>query len=279
VLSDQNLSEAVFTLQRHDLAPEVREVVEEAGRLLGEGREGEARALVEKAEALIAMARGSDTTAGKVNGAVTGNGNRAPMVEALIAPLAAKLATGFTGVLTSVLEEIHHYTGDQIQAVAKSLQDHIAQMQTALRDFAGVGERLEQLANEQHAGLLSLRQGQDDLWTAVRALQAADGEQNDSIARVSSTTEELSNHLVIHVDGVASRFAAMEERLTALDQFAQDIQPQLDTIAARLDGQTETLLHLEQRQVQRVATLNQVLDSLARLREPEPAEVGLPAVA
>jgi chromosome segregation ATPase len=152
-------------------------------------------------------------------------------------------------------------------------------MQTALRDFAGVGERLEQLANEQHAGLLSLRQGQDDLWTAVRALQAADGEQNDSIARVSSTTEELSNHLVIHVDGVASRFAAMEERLTALDQFAQDIQPQLDTIAARLDGQTETLLHLEQRQVQRVATLNQVLDSLARLREPEPAEVGLPAVA
>jgi DNA repair exonuclease SbcCD ATPase subunit len=279
VLSDQNLSEAVFTLQRHDLAPEVREVVEEAARLLGEGREGEARALVEKAEALIAMARGSDTTAGKVNGAVTGNGNRAPMVEALIAPLAAKLATGFTGVLTSVLEEIHHYTGDQIQAVAKSLQDHIAQMQTALRDFAGVGERLEQLANEQHAGLLSLRQGQDDLWTAVRALQAADGEQNDSIARVSSTTEELSNHLVIHVDGVASRFAAMEERLTALDQFAQDIQPQLDTIAARLDGQTETLLHLEQRQVQRVATLNQVLDSLARLREPEPAEVGLPAVA
>jgi hypothetical protein len=279
VLSDQNLSEAVFTLQRHDLAPEVREVVEEAGRLLGEGREGEARALVEKAEALIAMARGSDTTAGKVNGAVTGNGNRAPMVEALIAPLAAKLATGFTGVLTSVLEEIHHYTGDQIQAVAKSLQDHIAQMQTALRDFAGVGERLEQLANEQHAGLLSLRQGQDDLWTAVRALQAADGEQNDSIARVSSTTEELSNHLVIHVDGVASRFAAMEERLTALDQSVQDIQPQLDTIAARLDGQTETLLHLEQRQVQRVATLNQVLDSLARLREPEPAEVGLPAVA
>lgn len=279
MLSDQNLSEAVFTLQRHDLAPEVREVVEEAARLLGEGREGEARALVEKAEALIAMARGSDTTAGKVNGAVTGNGNRAPMVEALIAPLAAKLATGFTGVLTSVLEEIHHYTGDQIQAVAKSLQDHIAQMQTALRDFAGVGERLEQLANEQHAGLLSLRQGQDDLWTAVRALQAADGEQNESIARVSSTTEELSNHLVIHVDGVASRFAAMEERLTALDQFAQDIQPQLDTIAARLDGQTETLLHLEQRQVQRVATLNQVLDSLARLREPEPAEVGLPAVA
>lgn len=279
MLSDQNLSEAVFTLQRHDLAPEVREVVEEAARLLGEGREGEARALVEKAEALIAMVRGSDTTAGKVNGAVTGNGNRAPMVEALIAPLAAKLATGFTGVLTSVLEEIHHYTGDQIQAVAKSLQDHIAQMQTALRDFAGVGERLEQLANEQHSGLLSLRQGQDDLWTAVRALQVTDREQNDSIARVSSTTEELSNHLVIHVDGVASRFAAMEERLTALDQFAQDIQPQLDTIAARLDGQTETLLHLEQRQVQRVATLNQVLDSLARLREPEAAEVGLPAVA
>lgn len=278
MLSDQNLSEAVITLQRHDLAPEVRELAEEAGRLLGEGRDGEARALVEKAEALIAMNTGS-TNGGMVNGAATGNGSRQPVIDALIAPLAAKLATGFTGVLTSVLEEIHHYTGDQIQAVAKSLQDHIEHMHIALRDVAGLGQRLEQLAHEQHAGLQSVQQGQEDLWTAVRALQAADREQNDSIARVCSATGELSNHLVNHVDAVASRFAAIEERVTLLDQFAQSVPAQMETIVARLDGQTETLRLLEERQSQRVTTLNQVLDSLARLREPEVAEVGLPAVA
>ena len=279
MLSDQTLSEAVFTLQRHDLAPEVREVVDEAARLLGEGREGEARALVEKAEALIALGNGSGVTSGKTNGAVAGNASSGPVLESLIAPLAAKLATGFTGVLTSVLEEIHHYTGDQIQAVAKSLQDHIEHMQGALRDVAGLGERLEQLANEQHAGLQSVQQGQDELWTAVRALQAAGSEQNDSIAHVCAVTQELSNHLVNHVDAVASRFAAMEDRIAALDRFAQEMPAQMETIVARLDGQTETLRMLEQRQTQRVSTLNQVLDSLARLREPEAAEVGLPAVA
>ena len=264
MLSDQSLSEAVISLQRHDLAPEAREAVDEAARLLGEGREGEARALVGKAEALMALG---------------GSGGRGPVVEALIAPLAAKLATGFTGVLTSVLEEIHHYTGDQIQAVAQSLQDHIEHMQTALRDVAGLGERLEQLANEQQAGLQSVQQGQEELWAAVRALQEARREQNDSIARVCSATEELSNHLVNHVDAVASRFAAMDERITALDRFAQEMPAQMETLVARLDGQTDTLRILEQRQTQRVSTLNQVLDSLARLREPEAAEVGLPAVA
>lgn len=278
MLSDQNLSEAVITLQRHDLAPEAREVVDEAARLLTEGREGEARALVEKAEALMARSSGSDVTAGRLNGVANGNG-KGPVLETLIAPLAAKLATGFTGVLTSVLEEIHHYTGDQIQAVAKSLQDHIEHMQSAIHDVAGLGERLEQLANEQHAGLHSVQQGQQELWTAVRELQASGREQNDSIARVSSVAEELTNRMANQLEAVTSRFAMVEERITGIERFAQNVQPQLETIVARLDGQTETLRMLEQQQMQRVSTLNQVLDSLGRLREPETNDVGLPAVA
>lgn len=278
MLSDQNLSEAVITLQRHDLAPEAREVVDEAARLLTEGREGEARALVEKAEALMARSSGSDVTAGRLNGVANGNG-KGPVLETLIAPLAAKLATGFTGVLTSVLEEIHHYTGDQIQAVAKSLQHHIEHMQSAIHDVAGLGERLEQLANEQHAGLHSVQQGQQELWTAVRELQASGREQNDSIARVSSVAEELTNRMANQLEAVTSRFAMVEERITGIERFAQNVQPQLETIVARLDGQTETLRMLEQQQMQRVSTLNQVLDSLGRLREPETNDVGLPAVA
>jgi methyl-accepting chemotaxis protein len=197
----------------------------------------------------------------------------------MIAPLAAKLATGFTGVLTSVLEDIHRYAGDQIQVVAKSLQEHIENMETDLRGVAGVGERLELLASEQGAGLHSVRQGQEELWSAVRALQQADREQNESISRVTAAADQLSSHLVNHVDAVASRFGALEERVSVLDQFAQEMPMQLDGLAARLDGHTETLRQLEQRQTRRVSTLNQVLDSLARLKESETLEQGVPAVA
>ena len=271
MLPDQSLSEAVVALQRLDLAPEARELADEAGRLLGEGRDGEARALVEKAEAWIAP----------TTGAAAGNGNdsRRPALQAIIAPLAAKLATGFTGVLTSVLEDIHQYTGGQIQAVAKSLQEHIENMETALREAAGLGERLEQLANEQQANLQGVQQGQEELWAAVRALQEGEREQNESISRVAEAAGELSNHLANHADAVTSRFAAMEERVTALDRFAQEMPAQIESVVARFDGHTATLRLLEERQAQRVATLNAVLDSLAGLREQETAEMGLPAVA
>ena len=279
MLIDQSLSEAVIALQRHDLAPELRELADEAARLLGDGRDGEARALVEKAEALIALSEGAAAPAGNGNASVKVNGSRGPALQAIIAPLAAKLATGFTGVLTSVLEDIHHYTGDQIQVVAKSLQEHIEHMEIALRDVAGVGERLEQLANEQHANIQGVQQGQEELWAAVRALQQADQGQIESIARVAATADELSNHMVNHVEAVASRFVSIEERVNALDRFAQEMPLQIEGIVARLDGQTETLRHLEQRQMQRVSTLNQVLDSLARLKEPESADLSLPAVA
>jgi septal ring factor EnvC (AmiA/AmiB activator) len=85
--------------------------------------------------------------------------------------------------------------------------------------------------------------------------------------------------MVHHVEAVASRFAGLEERVSALDRFAQEMPGHLEAMVARLDSHTETLRNLEQRQIRRVSTLNQVLDSLARLKEPESPEMGLPAVA
>ena len=200
MLTDQSPFEAVIALQRLDLASDTRAIVDEAASLLNDGREGEARALLEKAEALVALRDSANRTPEGEGAAV--NETSRPALQGIIAPLAAKLASGFTSVLTSVLEDIHVYAGDQIQVVAKSLQDHIENMQTALRNVAGVGERLEQLANEQHDG-----------------------------------------------------------------------------ICARLDGHTEALRALEVRQTQRVSTLNQVLETLSKLKEPESSEVALPAVA
>ena len=280
MITDQSLPEAVIALQRRELAPETRQVVDEAARLLSEGREMEARALVEKAEALVAQGTKGNGTAGNGNGAVKGNGNSGLAPQGIIAPLAAKLAAGFTGVLTNVLEDVHRYTGDQIQAVATALQEHIQNMEAALRQVAGVGERLEQLANEHGARIQVVQQGQEELWSAIRALQQADQEQSASMARVAAATEGLSHHVASQADAVASRFQSLEERVSVLDRIiAHDLQPQLTGVIARLDRHTDTLRCLEQRQAQRVSTLNQVLDSLSRLKEDAPVEMALPAIA
>lgn len=272
MLTDQTLPEAVIALQRLDLAPETRKVVEEAARLLGDGREMEARALVEKAEALVSRRPNGNGTASNGNSQGTGktNGIAAQGPQAMIAPIAAKLAAGFAGVLSNVLEDVHHYTGDQIQAVARAIEERIGTMQSALRNVSTVGERLEQVAAEQQTQIQAVQRTQEEIWGAVRALQRSEQDQNACMSRMAATSEALSSRVAAQTDAVASRFAAVEERIGVLDRVTQEMQPQISNVIARLDRQTEALRAIEQRQAQRVSTLNQVLDSLVRLKEPEP---------
>jgi DNA repair ATPase RecN len=278
VLTDQSLTEAVILLQRQDLAAETREVVDEAARLLAEGREGEARALLEKAEALVALH--SQTGEGghsNGNGTQKVNGSAGPAIQAIVAPLAAKLAAGFTNVLTSVLEDIHRYTSEQIQFVVKSLEEHIEHTENTLREVAGIDERIEQLANDHMVSAQSAEQSHSMLWNAVHALEENSRQQGDSICRVTAAAEELSHHVAGQIDATASRFADLEQRVMELDQFARELPPQISGVMERLDGHTETLRMIEQRQSHRVSKLNQVLDSLARLREAEGPELSLAA--
>lgn len=278
MLTEQSLSDAVIALQRQDLTPETRRVVEEAARLLTEGREGEARALVEKAEALAHL--GENGRAAVVNGGIparNGKFNSAP--QSIVAPLAAKLAAGFTGVLTGVLEEVHEYAGAQVQAVAEALQIHIEALESAVRDATHARENLENLVRQQQTALDAVQQEQQHLWRAVDDLRHAGEAQHQSITHVTTATEELARHVSSHVDAVAARFASLEERVSLLDRITREMQPQLTQVLERVDRNTDSLRGLEQRQNQRVATLNQVLDSLARLKEPETPELALAAQA
>lgn len=278
MLTEQTLSDAVIELQRRDLAPGTREVVEEAARLLSEGREGEARALVEKAEALAHL--GENGRAASGNGSVAArNGKSAPALQSLVAPLAAKLAAGFTGVLTGVLEEVHEYAGAQVEAVAQALRVHIEALEAAVRDATHARENLEDLVRQQQNALETVQHEQQQLWCAVDDLRQADDAQRHSIAHVTTAAEELAHHVSSHVDAVAARFASLEDRVSLLDRVTQDMQPQLAQVLERVDRHTDALRALEQRQNQRVSALNQVLDSLALLREPETPQLSRAAQA
>jgi len=164
------------------------------------------------------------------------------------AVLASKLAAGFADVVTGILEEIHRYAGEQVRIVARSLEDQI-------------------------------RQSQDELWGAVRGLREADEAQCNSVEQVSAEIHELSHQLSSQVDAVASRFEAVEKRASVLEWLVHEIEPQLSRAIAEVDAHTGALRTLEQRQTQRVATLNQVLDSLAKLKEQETPELAAAAQA
>lgn len=279
MLSEQDLSESVIALQRRNLAEGTRQVVDEAARLLAEGREGEARALLEKADALASQEDPGHRT-------ITTNGRSVPDSEAIIAPLAAKLAEGFTGLLTGVVRELHQYSASQIHASREALVDHIEELDAALDDVVSVAERLDQRANEQQTNLREVQDtqsamhgAQGEMWEAIQSLQLAAHELQESISGLTTAKDEIARQVSTQADSAASRFTSLEERMTLLDQFVEQMPGQYSDILARLDQHTEALRLLENRHARRVSTLNQVLDSLGRLKEPESPDRALAAFA
>ena len=278
-LSEHDLSETVIALQRRNLTDETRQVVDEAARLLAEGREGEARALVEKADALADQQDTGHRT-------ITTSGRSVPVPEAVIAPLAARLAEGFTSLLTSVVMELHQYTASQVQAANEAVEDHIEELDAALDDVVSVAERLDQRANEHQTSLGEIRDAQGamhdvqgEMWEAIQSLQLTSHEHQESLAGFASAKEELARQVSSQADTAASRFTTLEERMSLLDRQVEQMPAQFSDILARLDTHTEALRLLEHRHARRVSTLNEVLDSLGRLKELESPDRALAAFA
>jgi hypothetical protein len=241
-MTDVSLADAVAAFERRDLAPETRQVVDEAARLLDEGRDIEAQALVEKAEAL-ATRRSCGAAQTRAN----------PMLPpVMIAPIAEKLAAGFTQVLTSVLEEIYQHTGDRVQTVASRLEERLHGMEATERAASGLEERLAQFAAEHRERMQALSQAHEETCGAVRTLQQAD---------------------------LDARVRAVEHRVTLLEQMAGGLEPQIAAALARLDRHTDALRWLEQRQTQRALALNQFLDTLGKLQEPETGNGPMPPLS
>src|SRR5690349_12246366 len=78
--ADQLLQEAIIELQKRDLTPETRHVVDEAARLLLDGRDIEARALIEKAQAITVPRTPTDGESPQTDQLAPVNGRMAPSI-------------------------------------------------------------------------------------------------------------------------------------------------------------------------------------------------------
>ncbi len=109
-------------LQRQELPRETRRLVEEAAQLLGEGRDIEARALVEKAQALVSLGAPA-----QANGSPKPNGAKAAE-ETGFPALAARLMAPVTAALANALVEAQRYSAEQAHALSKGVEERVAQL-------------------------------------------------------------------------------------------------------------------------------------------------------
>jgi hypothetical protein len=104
--ADQLLHEAIIDLQKQDLPSETRSVVDEAARLLLEGRDIEARALFEKAQAMavpLPPPNKASTAFTRADPGPQSDGRIAPLS---ISRLSNRLAVEIENALNETIEDL-----------------------------------------------------------------------------------------------------------------------------------------------------------------------------
>jgi chromosome segregation ATPase len=188
----QSLPDVLNALRRQELPPPARQAVEEAGTLLAEGREMEACALAEKAQALATLA--ALRTDGKPNGS--------PITEGA-EQLAARLGADITAVLTRAIHELQHFSAEQAQTLTLALEKRILALENSVQPLAGLPERCDQLAQSFATQFEALM---DRLSSHEERFAAADHATQDLAATLADANQRLDRHAEI-LRGIEQRRA------------------------------------------------------------------------
>ena len=169
--ADQLLQEAIIDLQKRDLTTETRHLVDEAAQLLADGRDIEARALVEKAQAIAAP-----EVPTKVNGAthttppVTADG----MAQTIISRLSSRLAQDIASALNEAVEDLHRDFGAQMNESATALENRLAEITSRLQVVSELQDRVGRLEQEVSGNAAAVQEQSQQMAASIVSLQEAD---------------------------------------------------------------------------------------------------------
>jgi hypothetical protein len=258
--AEQALQEVIITLQKQCLSPETRKLVEEAAQLLADGRDIEARALLEKAQAITSAA-----TVAKTNGAakVNGPGASEPVDPTIASRISARLAQGITDAVTAAIEDLHHEFSGQIKAIVSSLEGRINEMAAQLRGVADIEQRVARIEQEEPIRATVAQERWDQMAASITLL-----EENDRSRRVE--VEEFNRNVLHELQSISSRVTAQGERFVAFNRLAEDLSSKVSSAIGQIDRHTDWIRSMQERQVHRAAALNEALEAIAKLREPNP---------
>jgi uncharacterized protein YheU (UPF0270 family) len=258
--TDQLLQDAIIHLQKRDLSAETRHLVDEAAQLLADGRDIEARALVEKAQAIT-----SPEAPSKASGATRADIPLAEerMAQTIISRLSSRLAQDIANTLSEAVEDLHVRFGAQVNEVARSLENRLTEVTSQLEPFSDLHQRVDRIEQQEAARASAAQEQWERLSASILSLQEADRARQ-------AEAEEFRRNVSVELEMMSSRVAAQEERIQVLTSLVQDLSSKALTAAEQIGRQTSALRSMQERQAQRAAALNAVLDRIAKLREVEP---------
>jgi chromosome segregation ATPase len=258
--TDQLLQDAIIDLQKRGLSAETRHLVDEAAQLLSSGRDIEARALIEKAQAIASpdsLPRAGGETKVDVRPADE------TTAQTVISRLSGRLAQDIAGALSEAVVDLRFSVGAQVNEMAGSLESRLNEIAAQLKPFSDLHERVDRIEQQETARAAAAQELWERLSASILALKEADRSR-----RVEA--EEFRRNVSAEMEMMSFRVAAQEERIQVLASLVQDLSSKALSAAEQIDRQTSALRSMQERQAQRAAALNAVLDRIAKLREVEP---------
>ncbi|HUJ20905.1 MAG TPA: hypothetical protein VLX58_05245 [Bryobacteraceae bacterium] len=300
-MTDRNLEESIFQLQKLNTENGVKQLVEEAAQLFASGRHIEASALMEKAEAMIAARNGRNpaeqspaTPAGQPQLSKTDGGSR--MDEQVMTNLAGKLADGLSRILTGVFQDLEQHIVGESRRLSTSFEQQLGRLQLTVDSLTQLKENFTQLTqavSEQRSASAAIGQKYEALSASVTSLQEASVRHDNEIgafrneanalraetgslrgetAALRNEAKDFSTVMAHQMDALSARLGLHQEELTGLKSTVSDISRKVAGFIERIDRQAEVIRSLHETQVRRAAALDELLGVLARMKAPpEPA--------
>jgi chromosome segregation ATPase len=302
-MSDRNLEEAIFRLQKLNTENGVKQLVEEAAQLVSKGRNMEAGALLEKAEAIVAQS-GAPPTANRHGSAPVGHADQSKAAERIkvdeptrvdeqaIVNMAGKLADGLSKILTGTFQELERHVIGESQKISTSLEQQLHRLQATIDSLVQLRVKFEQLTeavSEQQVANAAIAQRQDQTSDKVTALEQNVSRHETELGTLRGETttltaeaaalrtdtgllrteaKEFSTVTVQQIEGLAARLGLHQEELTSLQSNVSEISRKVTGILERLDRQAEVIRSLRETQTRRTEALDELLGILTRLKAP-----------
>ncbi len=257
-----SLSDTIHRLLSQNPPPAVKSLLEESTTLLSGARELEARALVEKAEALAAVHAPAIAVASTEK---DGRNRKAEQIQP--EQVAAGLAAELTGVLAKILREVQRCSVEEAQHFIGEIRTRISALESDIRPLLTLPEKLTGFSEEQNARTDALRAQFDALSADVSSLQRADQEHRAELAKIASGVEQYTHQVSELMAQLQGRADAQEGQIAEVRQMIQELGHCVTRLNSQLDHQTDELRSVQQQQARRAAILTQVLGNIAQLSE------------
>ncbi len=305
-MTDRNLEEAIYQLQKLNTENGVKKLVEEAAQLLANGRQIEASALMEKAEAIIAAKSGKPLPALNHHSSIPVSNQEKPKVEErgkvdeqAMANMAGKLADGLSKILMGAFQELERHIVGESRKISTSIEEQLGRLQATVQSFTQLQVKFEQLTetvSEQRSTGTSIVQKFEKVSTSMTAieevstrhekeigamrtesaalrgeataLRAETGALRGETTALRNEAKDFSTVITHQMDGLSARVGLHHEELGGLKTTVSDISRKVSGFIERIDRQGEVLRALNDTQVRRAAALDEVLGVLTRLKAP-----------